>query len=253
MVYERFGHGCTIFKSPAYNGRPVAIAAGGAGIHKTDTAELWDYTTEGSFWQESKLFSVRKSSQPSLKITLGFFIRVHVKAPCRSILNAFCYTVGCLQFYTRCPFVRVWGLFQTLARFEHLTLFVGNHLRKWIRYPKCQIFFKSQTLTNGSFASLWTRMQSASFERSILFLKHAIWKKHCCTFKMTYVSSKHPYFASWNGFSGILGTLHCLHWVLCYCNCNRSKFNFFDKYLYLTWFILPFKWFLSIMCLLITC
>ena len=53
MVHARAGHACTIFNSPAHNGRPVAIVAGGYGSPKK--AEILDFTQQGSSWQKSKL------------------------------------------------------------------------------------------------------------------------------------------------------------------------------------------------------
>ena len=53
MTYERRNHACTIFKSQLYDGRPVAIVAGGNYADKT--AEILDFTEDGSTWQESKL------------------------------------------------------------------------------------------------------------------------------------------------------------------------------------------------------
>ena len=55
MVHARYQHACTIFNSPAHNGRPVAIVAGGRPLSATKTAEILDFTQEGSTWQESKL------------------------------------------------------------------------------------------------------------------------------------------------------------------------------------------------------
>ena len=59
MVHVRNNHACSIFRSSAHNGRPVAIAAGGGvwtGSEKI-TAEVWDYTITGSSWQLSKHIS----------------------------------------------------------------------------------------------------------------------------------------------------------------------------------------------------
>jgi len=50
MVHARRDHACTIFNSPAHNGRPVAIVAGGG--RSSNTAEILDFTQEGSSWQE---------------------------------------------------------------------------------------------------------------------------------------------------------------------------------------------------------
>ena len=53
MVHARSSHACTIFNSPVHNGRPVVIVAGSYSSPKT--AEILDFTQEGSSWQESKL------------------------------------------------------------------------------------------------------------------------------------------------------------------------------------------------------
>ena len=57
MVYDRYNHACSIFRSPAHNRRPVAIAAGGYGSGYGATAEVFDYTISGSSWQLSKHIS----------------------------------------------------------------------------------------------------------------------------------------------------------------------------------------------------
>ena len=54
MVHERSFHACSIFRSPAHNGRPVAIAAGSWSGSGSNTAEVLDYTITGSSWQSSK-------------------------------------------------------------------------------------------------------------------------------------------------------------------------------------------------------
>ena len=62
MMYSRVYHACAIFYSPAHDGRNVVIVAGGYGvggyIETENTAEIWDYTNEGSIWKESKLVSL---------------------------------------------------------------------------------------------------------------------------------------------------------------------------------------------------
>ena len=60
MKSLRVSHACTIFYSPAHDGRSVVIVAGGSG-NSENTAEIWDYTNEGSTWKESKLFSTISS------------------------------------------------------------------------------------------------------------------------------------------------------------------------------------------------
>ena len=56
MTYARDSHACTIFKSPLHDGRPVAIVAGGWG--SPITAEILDFTEDGSTWKKSKLIFV---------------------------------------------------------------------------------------------------------------------------------------------------------------------------------------------------
>ena len=51
MNIERYGCGCTIFNSPAHNGRSVLIVVGGTLLQKN--AEIWDYSVVGSKWQTS--------------------------------------------------------------------------------------------------------------------------------------------------------------------------------------------------------
>ena len=55
MAHGRKNHACTIFKSPAHDGLPIAIAAGSSDWSGSNTAEICDYTNEGSNWEESKL------------------------------------------------------------------------------------------------------------------------------------------------------------------------------------------------------
>ena len=56
MFEERYSHACSIFSSPAHNGRPVAIAAAGFG-YGSMTAEVLDYTIIGKPWEFSKYTS----------------------------------------------------------------------------------------------------------------------------------------------------------------------------------------------------
>ena len=63
LKYLRKFHACTIFRSSAYKGRPVAIVAGSEGGPVTDTpkdwgtntVEVWDFTIVGSSWVKSML------------------------------------------------------------------------------------------------------------------------------------------------------------------------------------------------------
>ena len=54
MVYKRYGHACTVFKSPLHDGRSIAIVAGGSGSG-SNKAEVLDFTQDGASWQESNL------------------------------------------------------------------------------------------------------------------------------------------------------------------------------------------------------
>ena len=55
MVHERYGHACTIFKSPLHDGRSIAIIAGGCCGSAENKAEVLDFTKDGASWQESNL------------------------------------------------------------------------------------------------------------------------------------------------------------------------------------------------------
>ena len=56
MVNSREDHACTIFQSVLHQGRPVAIVAGGYLYPNVlTTAELWDFTQEGTSWVSSKI------------------------------------------------------------------------------------------------------------------------------------------------------------------------------------------------------
>ena len=51
MSYDRYYHGCTLFKSAKHGNREVALVAGG---YVQEKVELLDYQAEGSAWEESK-------------------------------------------------------------------------------------------------------------------------------------------------------------------------------------------------------
>ena len=50
LLYERDYAGCTVFKSPLHDNRPIVLAAGG---RNQATAEVLDYTKTNA-WEESK-------------------------------------------------------------------------------------------------------------------------------------------------------------------------------------------------------
>ena len=54
MLHKRRSHACTIFNSELHEGRPVVIVAGAWSGSGSKTAEILDYTNEGT-WQESNL------------------------------------------------------------------------------------------------------------------------------------------------------------------------------------------------------
>ena len=58
MLYSRYGHACTIFKSALHDNRPIIIVAGSYTYYarsESNTAEVLDFTLEGTSWQESNL------------------------------------------------------------------------------------------------------------------------------------------------------------------------------------------------------
>ena len=56
-VHKRENAACTIFRSQLHGGRPVAIVAGSTVSPGWQSSEIWDYTIQGSTWEESKLIS----------------------------------------------------------------------------------------------------------------------------------------------------------------------------------------------------
>ena len=56
MIHIRSSHACTIFKSALHDERPIIIVAGSWDLSgSTVTAEVLDFTQEGTSWQESNL------------------------------------------------------------------------------------------------------------------------------------------------------------------------------------------------------
>ena len=56
MLNGRYHHACTIFNSALHDGRPIAIVAGGHGSGSTSRkAEIWDFTKDGTSWQQSNI------------------------------------------------------------------------------------------------------------------------------------------------------------------------------------------------------
>ena len=58
MLDARRSHACTIFNSALHDKRPIIIVAGADDFYdrsKSNTAEVLDFTQEGTTWQESNL------------------------------------------------------------------------------------------------------------------------------------------------------------------------------------------------------
>ena len=56
MLNGRYSHACTIFNSALHDGRPLAIVAGGSPSgYVSKKAEIWDFTKEGTSWQQSNI------------------------------------------------------------------------------------------------------------------------------------------------------------------------------------------------------
>ena len=56
MLNGRYSHACTIFNSALHDDRAIAIVAGGYGPSSgTKKAEIWDFTKEGTSWQQSNI------------------------------------------------------------------------------------------------------------------------------------------------------------------------------------------------------
>ena len=55
MLNERYRHACTIFNSALHDGRPLAIVAGDGSGWVSNKAEIWDFTKEGTSWQQGDI------------------------------------------------------------------------------------------------------------------------------------------------------------------------------------------------------
>ena len=53
MIYSRDSFACTIFQSILHGGRPIMIVAGSYEGSGRKTAEVFDFTKEGTSWQRS--------------------------------------------------------------------------------------------------------------------------------------------------------------------------------------------------------
>lgn len=53
--FGRYFHGCSVVKSPNHKGREVIIVAGGDPKGSETKVEIWDFTTQGSSWESSRL------------------------------------------------------------------------------------------------------------------------------------------------------------------------------------------------------
>ena len=55
MVHGRSLHACTTFNSKLHDSRTVMIVAGGDDGSGDNSAEIWDFTQEGTSWEKSNL------------------------------------------------------------------------------------------------------------------------------------------------------------------------------------------------------
>ena len=58
MVHSRIYHACTTFSSALHDGRPIIIVAGSWYGSGSKTAEILDFTKEGTSWQKSNLILI---------------------------------------------------------------------------------------------------------------------------------------------------------------------------------------------------
>ena len=54
MIHSRHYQACSVFKSELHEGRMMAIVAGRIESGEA-SAEIWDFTKEGTTWQKSKI------------------------------------------------------------------------------------------------------------------------------------------------------------------------------------------------------
>ena len=55
MIHNRYGFACSTMVSAVHDGRTVAVVAGGGGDGE-DTAEILDFTMQGSVWELSEYY-----------------------------------------------------------------------------------------------------------------------------------------------------------------------------------------------------
>ena len=58
MVHSRWNHACTTFSSALHDGRPIIIVAGSGSKSASKSAEILDFTKEGTSWQKSNLILI---------------------------------------------------------------------------------------------------------------------------------------------------------------------------------------------------
>ena len=58
MVHARNMHACSTFSSALHDGRPIIIVAGSWTGSGPKTAEILDFTKEGTSWQKSNLILI---------------------------------------------------------------------------------------------------------------------------------------------------------------------------------------------------
>ena len=85
LRYARHSHACTIFNSALHDGRPLAIVAGGDGA--LNKAEIWDFTKEGTSWQQSNI----------ILLTYYLFLLYSSKEGVMSVTDLFTFFSFCWQ------------------------------------------------------------------------------------------------------------------------------------------------------------
>ena len=78
MVQGRYDHACTTFNSKLHDGRTVMIVAGGDDGSGDNSAEIWDFSQEGTSWEKSNLIfafilSILMFFKEGLILLLDFF------------------------------------------------------------------------------------------------------------------------------------------------------------------------------------
>ena len=61
MVNVRSSHACATFRSALHDGRPIVVVAGSFTGSGSKSAEILDFTKEGTSWQKSNIILISAS------------------------------------------------------------------------------------------------------------------------------------------------------------------------------------------------